>query len=120
MLIIPTSQRKELQVRAQTLSPVVIISQNGLSEPVLNEIAQSLESHELIKIRVFNDDRKERENYLALICETLEAAPVQHIGKMLVIFRPAKNKSKTPSSAPKKNRSGKRLSKRDFQGSTAK
>ncbi len=96
MLEISIEQRRALRARAHALNPVVMISQNGLSDAVLKEIARSLESHELIKIRVFNDDREEREAYLKSICEKLDAAPVQHIGKLLVIWRPAPETAQTP------------------------
>jgi hypothetical protein len=56
---------------------------------VLHEIDVNLVAHELIKIRVFNDDRGEREALLARICGDLDAAPVQHLGKILTIWRPA-------------------------------
>ena len=89
---IPTltaDQRRALRARAHALNPVVSISQNGLSEAVMKEIGISLAAHALIKIRVYNDDREERERYLAEICEHFNAAPVQHIGKLLVVWDPA-------------------------------
>jgi RNA-binding protein YhbY len=43
--------------------PVVSISQNGLSESVVKEINASLASHELIKIRVYNDDRERANSF---------------------------------------------------------
>lgn len=88
MLELSPAERRSLRARAHALNPVVSISQNGLSEAVLKEIDVSLKSHELIKIRVFNDDREARNAWLAEICEKLGAAPVQHIGKLLVIWRP--------------------------------
>ena len=113
MLDITADQRRALRARAHALNPVVAISQNGLSESVLQEISRSLESHELIKIRVFNDDRAVREQYLTTICEQLGAAVVQHIGKLLVVWRPSPE-----ALAPKSRRSRTepRRSKRSFQG----
>jgi putative YhbY family RNA-binding protein len=89
MLEITARERRSLRSRAHALKPVVSIGQNGLSESVVKEIGVCLDSHELIKIRVYNEDRKERDRLLADICERLDAAPVQHIGKLLAIFRPA-------------------------------
>ena len=60
----------------------------------MREIDLSLKSHELIKVRVSGDDRKQREAYLARICEALDAAPVQEIGKVLVIWREPRPKEK--------------------------
>ena len=124
MLEINAEQRRALRARAHGLAPVVAISQNGLSEAVLREIARSLDHHELIKIRVFNDDRKERETYLVAICEQLDAAPVQHIGKLLVVWRPAPDEEKTAKPATKpptrlsttRRRNEPRKTKRSHQG----
>ena len=116
MLDITSEQRRALRAKAHALNPVVAISQNGLTESVLKEISVSLESHELIKIRVFNDDRAVREQFLATICEQLAAAPVQHIGKLLVIWRPS---AETKNAAkPQRSRSEPHRSKRSFQGGT--
>lgn len=95
MLQLTSDQRRELRARAHALNPVVSIAQHGLTESVLREIDLSLKAHELIKIRVYNDERAEREAYMTLICETLEAAPVQHIGKLLIVWRPSTEPKET-------------------------
>jgi len=115
MLDITADERRALRARAHALNPVVAISQNGLSESVLREITASLDSHELIKIRVFNDAREVREQYLSTICEQLGAAPVQHIGKLLVIWRPS---PQVKAAKPRRGRSEPRRTKRSFQGGT--
>jgi RNA-binding protein YhbY len=51
-------ERRALRARAHSLQPVVSISQNGLTEAVVREVEANLVSHELIKIRVYNDDRQ--------------------------------------------------------------
>ena len=116
MLDITADQRRALRARAHALNPVVAISQNGLSDSVMQEISTRLVSHELIKIRVFSDERDLREQYLASICEQLDAAPVQHIGKLLVIWRP--NPDAKPTAAARRSRAEPRRSKRSFQGGT--
>lgn len=116
MLDITADQRRALRARAHALNPVVAISQNGLSEAVLQEISTSLDSHELIKIRVFSDQREVREQYLASICDQLGAAPVQHIGKVLVVWRPGPDAK--PATASRRRRNEPRRSKRSFQGGT--
>jgi RNA-binding protein len=83
------AQRAELRAQAHALKPVVLIGAEGLTEPVLAEIERNLVAHELIKIRVFGDDRDARLDVYATICERLGAAPIQHIGKLLVLYRPA-------------------------------
>jgi putative YhbY family RNA-binding protein len=81
------TRRKALKARAHRLNPVVMIGGKGLTDAVLREIDANLKSHELIKVKVASDERDERESYLARICGTLQAAPVQHIGKTLVLYR---------------------------------
>jgi putative YhbY family RNA-binding protein len=87
MLSLTVSERLALKGRAHALSPTVMIGNAGLTESVLKEIAQTLKIHELIKIRVMAE-REQREEILTAICTQLDAAPVQHIGKILVIYKP--------------------------------
>ncbi|MCB1932215.1 MAG: YhbY family RNA-binding protein [Candidatus Accumulibacter sp.] len=111
-----SDQRRALRARAHSLQPVVSISQNGLSDSVVREVNVNLASHELIKIRVYNDDRQVREQFLTALCERLDAAPVQHIGKLLVIWRPHTD-DQARAGRPRPRRSEPRRSKRSFQGS---
>ena len=66
-----------------------MIGNKGLSGKVMREIDVGLNAHELIKIKVQSDNRELRLNMLEEICEKLGAAAVQHIGKQLVVYRPA-------------------------------
>lgn len=90
MLQLTPAQRKFLRGEAHSLKPVAMIGNAGLTEAVLKEIDRGLAAHELIKVRVLNDNREEREGWLTAICAQLDCAPVQHIGKLLLIYKPAK------------------------------
>lgn len=90
MLNLTPGQRRFLRAQAHSLNPVVLIGDAGLTEAVMKEIERSLISHELIKIKVAGGDHAQREKMLAEICNALEAAPAQHIGKTLVIYKAAK------------------------------
>ena len=81
------TRRRELKARAHALDPVVSVGAAGLLPAVLAEIDRGLKCHELIKIRVNGADRPGREAILEEICGRTGAQPVQHIGKILVIFR---------------------------------
>jgi RNA-binding protein YhbY len=61
---------------------------------VLKETDLALKAHGLIKVRVFSDDRPAREAILAELADKLDAAPIQHIGKLLVLWRPVPPKEK--------------------------
>ena len=84
-----STQRSFLRAKAHALHPVVMIADSGLSESVMKELERSIASHELIKVKVAVDDRAARESMLQQICTELNAAAVQHIGKILVIYRAA-------------------------------
>ncbi len=104
------AQRQDLKGRAHALEPVVLIGASGLTPPVLAEINRALDSHELIKIRVAGGDRRERERILSEVCAAADAAPVQHIGKVIVIFRerPAPPPPEKPVESPKVPRKSRR------------
>ena len=89
MRALTPEQRKYLKAQAHVLKPVVMIGTQGLTEAVVKETERALAAHELIKIRVLGDDRAVREQHLESLCATLDAAPVQHIGKLLLLYRPA-------------------------------
>ncbi|CAB3642916.1 YhbY family RNA-binding protein [Paraburkholderia rhynchosiae] len=87
-LKVSSDQRAELRSQAHALKPVVLVGAEGLTDAVLAEIKVHLAAHQLIKIRVFGDEREERLAIYEQICDTLNAAPIQHIGKLLVIWKP--------------------------------
>ena len=114
-LAISTAQRRELKAEAHSLNPVVTIADNGLSPSVLKEIDHSLNVHGLIKVRVVSDERELRDSYLAEICRTLGAAAVQHIGKLLVVWRPKLEVKVDKSGKATGRRKAPRQLKRNFQ-----
>ncbi|MGE0499116.1 MAG: YhbY family RNA-binding protein [Ramlibacter sp.] len=82
------AQRKEHRAEAHHLNPVVMIGNDGLTAAVKKEIDAALNAHGLIKIRVLGDDRAQREAMYLALADELQAAPIQHIGKLLVLWRP--------------------------------
>lgn len=97
MLKLTPAERSALRSDAHVLNPVVIVGEAGLTPSVLKEIDISLNAHGLIKVRVVGDDREARIAMYETICEQLGAAPIQHIGKLLVLYRPKKDAPKERS-----------------------
>ena len=87
------AERKEKRGEAHHLEPVVMIGADGLTPAVLKETEAALKAHGLIKVRMFSDDRAAREATLAMLAEQLGAAAVQHIGKLLILWRPIPEKA---------------------------
>ena len=88
-LMLTPAQRQLLKARAHALKPVVLLGAAGFTDAVLREIDRALAAHELVKIRIANDDREHRAHIFTTVAEKLSAAKVQSIGKTIVVFRPS-------------------------------
>lgn len=89
---ITTKQKQYLRGLAHSLKPVVMLGNNGLTEGVVAEIEQTLEHHELIKVKIATEDRESMPLIINAIIRETSAIEVQVIGKTLVLYRPSKEK----------------------------
>ena len=85
-----SKQTAFLKAKSHSTNPVVQIGFKGLTDSVMDEIEVNLSAHELIKIKIQSDVKNARQKILGLVCEKLHAEPINHIGKLIVIFRPNK------------------------------
>jgi RNA-binding protein len=81
-------QKKTLRQVAHHLDPVVIVGERGISEGVLEETGRALSDHELIKVRVADNDREARAVTTQALASATESTVVQKIGKVVVLYRP--------------------------------
>lgn len=81
-------ERAHLKARAHKLEPTVQVGHAGLNDAVAAEIDRALTAHELIKVKVTAGDRDAREALCDAIGERVDAAEVQRVGKILVLWRP--------------------------------
>ena len=88
------AERKEKRSEAHHLDPVVMVGGDGLTPAVSKEVDAALSAHGLIKVRVMSDERTTRETIFSTLADALGAAPIQHIGKLLVLWRPMPPKEK--------------------------
>ncbi len=88
------AERKAHRAEAHHLDPVVMIGNDGLTPAVVKETDAALKAHGLIKVRVQGDDRAAREAIYLQLADQLNAAPIQHIGKLLVLWRPIPEKAR--------------------------
>lgn len=105
MLPIPPlspTRRRELKALAHPLRPVVTVGQHGLTDAVIAETDRALAAHELIKVRVLDELRDERQGMLEALCAAVGAAAVQHIGKTLVLWRPRPEPEAKPAERPRR------------------
>ncbi len=94
----PLSQQKKksLRAKAHDLKPVILMGNKGLSPAVLAEADRALDDHELIKVRLNDDDRDVRKQSCTDMCQHLKAEMIQSIGKIAVLYR---QKPEEPSKA---------------------
>src|SRR3970040_2361106 len=96
----PPAERRALRARAHSLHPMLQLGEKGLTDAVIAEIDRALSHHELIKVRAALLNRDAREVALASICERTGAEAVQHIGKMLIVYRSKPDVSALPADDP--------------------
>ncbi|QQD17714.1 ribosome assembly RNA-binding protein YhbY [Spongiibacter nanhainus] len=84
------SDKKQLRSIGHKLHPIVTLGDKGLSEGVAQELERALEDHELIKVKVNAGDPGERRELIDALCEGAGAELVQAIGKIALLYRPAK------------------------------
>jgi RNA-binding protein len=100
ILEITSRERSTLRSAAHSLRPVVLIGDKGLSDAVLKEIDLNLTSHGLIKVRAGGQERDARDEMLAALCDALSCAPVHHLGKMFILYRPQPGQKSLLAPAP--------------------
>lgn len=83
-----TRERAALKARAHPLEAVVHVGHGGVTEAVVTETDRALTAHELIKVRIGGTDREARESMGATLATRTDAAIVQRVGKILVLWRP--------------------------------
>ena len=83
-----TRERARLKARAHALDPVVQVGHGGISTELVAEVDRALTAHELIKVRIGDADRHEREALGDELATQAEAAVVHRVGKVLILWRP--------------------------------
>lgn len=81
-------ERAALKARAHAMEPVVHVGHGGVTDAVIAEIDRNLTAHELIKVRAGAAERDERQEMLDTISARTDAAVVQTVGKVMVLWRP--------------------------------
>lgn len=93
MIEITSKQRKVLEKAAHSLEPVVIVGQNGVTDSLTEKVAQSLEAHELIKVK-FNDYKDQKQELSENLCNFCDAVIVRIIGNIAILYKEQKDPEK--------------------------
>jgi RNA-binding protein len=83
-----TRERAHLKARAHALEPRVQVGHSGMTDAVAAEVDRALTAHELIKVKILDGDRDVRRQIADTLCTRTDAALVQSVGKVFVLWRP--------------------------------
>jgi putative YhbY family RNA-binding protein len=81
-------ERAHLKGRAHALEPVVHVGGAGVTDALAAEVDRALTAHELIKVKIGVDDRKQRVAIGDELCARAGAPAVHRVGKVLILWRP--------------------------------
>lgn len=86
-------QKRTLRAQAHDLKPIVMVGKLGISDMVVEAVNDALDQHELIKVSVPSEGRRERREMAALISVPTGSHVIQTIGHVVVLFRQRKHDS---------------------------
>jgi RNA-binding protein len=81
-------ERAHLKARAHALEPRVQVGHSGLTDALATEVDRALTAHELIKVKILDADREVRKEIADALCAKSDAALVQSVGKVFILWRP--------------------------------
>lgn len=84
-------QRSYLKSLAQQLDPILIIGKSGVSDNTIKQLEDALNKHELIKIKILNNNLEDPKHIQERILTVLKAEFVQSIGSKFTIYRASKD-----------------------------
>ena len=85
-----SKQRAMLRAMANEYQPIIYIGKEGVTEALLQDADAALEARELIKIHILKNCADDGKELAAMLAERTHSQVVQVIGKMIVLYKPAK------------------------------
>ena len=80
-------QRAYLRGEANTMNPVLQVGKDGITQAVIDQVDETIESKELIKIRVLDNSLYGTKEAAHELAEGVNAEVIQTIGNIVVLFR---------------------------------
>ena len=85
--MLTSKQRAQLRSMANRLDTIVQIGKGGITQSVIAQVDDALRVRELVKGRVLENTLLSPREVCELLCEELQAEPVQVIGTRFVLYR---------------------------------
>src|SRR5690606_9780299 len=86
--VLTAVQNRFLRGQAHDLKAMLQVGGKGVTDAVVAEVSGALEHHELIKVKVAAEDREARDAIIAELATRTDAALVQRIGHVAILYRP--------------------------------
>ena len=83
-------QRAMLKAESHDYKPIINIGKLSVTEDLLKAIDEALDSRELIKIKVLNNNFDDQDEIIETILMKLNAEFVNHMGSIITIYRKSK------------------------------
>ncbi|AAO27972.1 ribosome assembly RNA-binding protein YhbY [Xylella fastidiosa subsp. fastidiosa] len=91
-IALTSAQNRFLRGQAHHLKILLQTGDKGLTSAFLSELNDVLERHELIKVKVVNDDREMRDMLIATLTAQSGSVLVQRIGHIAILYRCSKGR----------------------------
>jgi len=88
-IVLTAAQNRFLRGQAHDLKAMLQVGGKGVTDAVVAEVAAALEHHELIKVKIAATDREARDAIIDALVERSDAALVQRIGHVAILYRPS-------------------------------
>ena len=88
--MITSKQRAYLKGLAMTMDPILQLGKGGLTPENTASVDEALAARELIKIHVLKNCVDDGKDLAQILAERTHSEVVQVIGKMIVLYKPAK------------------------------
>ena len=96
-------QKKYLKGLVHGIKPLVFVGQKGLSSTVTQAVDESLEKHELIKVKFIDfKEKSQKKEMTGLIEKETVSELVGMIGHMAIFYREQKDPEKRKIKVPKR------------------
>ncbi|WP_154834953.1 ribosome assembly RNA-binding protein YhbY [Staphylococcus pasteuri] len=84
-------QKRYLRSLAHNTDPTFQIGKGGINENMINQIDDTLENRELIKIHVLQNNFDDKSELATALSDATNSEVVQIIGSMIVLYRESKD-----------------------------
>ena len=82
-----SAQKKFLKGLGHSLTPVIHIGKEGISEKLIASISKALSDHELIKVSVLENSDLERNEAAEKVASSTGAETVQILGRKILFYK---------------------------------